>query len=46
MDESCSLWLPASRRGDAELCREFGISRKTGYRFFDRLSGMWHAGAH
>src|ERR1700736_5516042 len=30
----------------AELCREFGISRKTGYKIFDRLSGMRHAGAH
>jgi hypothetical protein len=30
----------------AELCREFDISRKTGYKIFDRVSGMWHAVAH
>src|SRR5207302_2725550 len=30
----------------AELCREFGISRKTGYKNLRSLSGMRHAGAH
>src|SRR6202011_2072913 len=30
----------------AELCREFGISRKTGYKIFDRLPAMRHGGAH
>jgi hypothetical protein len=24
----------------SELCREFGISRKTGYKIFDSLPGM------
>ncbi len=24
----------------AELCREFGISRKTGYKFFDRYKDV------
>ena len=28
--------LPPGRRGDAELCIEFGISRKTGYKIYDR----------
>jgi putative transposase len=32
--KDCSLW-PAGE-AMAELCREFGISRKTGYRIFDR----------
>jgi hypothetical protein len=25
----------------AELCREFGISRKTGYKIFDRYQEWW-----
>jgi hypothetical protein len=29
----------------AELRREFGISRKTGYKIFDRHSGMWRSAA-
>ena len=29
-----SLWLAGEPM--AELCREFGISRKTGYEIFDR----------
>jgi transposase-like protein len=24
-----------------DVCREFGISRKTGYKIFNRLSGAW-----
>ena len=32
--KDCSLWLAGE--GMAELCREFGISRKTGYKIFDR----------
>jgi hypothetical protein len=32
--KECSLWL--AREPMAELCREFGISRKTGYKIFDR----------
>jgi len=27
---------PAGRRADGGTCREFGISRKTGYKIFDR----------
>ena len=30
----CSSWLAGEEM--AELCREFGISRKTGYKIFDR----------
>ena len=30
----------------AELCREFGISRKTGYKIFDRYQECGDAGAH
>ena len=35
--KECSLWL-ARLAGEAmsELCREIGISRKTGYKIFDR----------
>ena len=29
----------------ADLCREFGISRKTGYKIFRSLSGMRHSRA-
>jgi putative transposase len=32
--KECSLWLAGEPM--AELCREFGISRKTGYKIFDR----------
>jgi putative transposase len=32
--KDCSLWLAGEAM--AELCREFGISRKTGYKIFDR----------
>jgi len=32
--KDCSLWLGGEAM--AELCREFGISRKTGYKIFDR----------
>jgi hypothetical protein len=32
--ESCSLWLAGEAM--VQLCREFGISRKTGYKIFDR----------
>jgi transposase len=32
--KECSLWLAGEAM--AELCREFGISRKTGYKIFDR----------
>jgi putative transposase len=32
--KDCSLWLAGEAM--AELRREFGISRKTGYRIFDR----------
>ena len=31
--KGCSLWLAGEAM--AELCREFGISRKTGYKIFD-----------
>jgi transposase len=34
MDERMHLWLAGEAM--AELCREFGISRKTGYKIFDR----------
>jgi predicted DNA-binding transcriptional regulator YafY len=30
----------------AELCREFGISRKTGYKIFDRYQECGIPGAH
>jgi putative transposase len=30
----CSSWLAGEPMAD--LCREFGISRKTGYKIFDR----------
>src|ERR1700685_3968337 len=32
--KDCGLWLAGEAM--AELCREFGISRKTGYKIFDR----------
>ena len=32
--KDCSLWLAGESM--TELCREFGISRKTGYKIFDR----------
>jgi len=32
--KDCSLWLAGEAM--AELCREFSISRKTGYKIFDR----------
>ena len=34
----CNLWLAGEPM--AELCREFGIARKTGYKIFDRYPGM------
>jgi len=36
MDERCSLWLAASGEAIGRTCREFAISRKTGYKIFDR----------
>jgi putative transposase len=33
--KDCNLWL-AGWRVKRWLCREFGISRKTGYKIFDR----------
>jgi predicted DNA-binding transcriptional regulator YafY len=35
--KDCSLWRRRlAGEAMAELCREFGISRKTGYKIFDR----------
>jgi hypothetical protein len=34
--KDCSLWLAGEAM--AELCREFGISRKTGYKLSGRAS--------
>jgi len=45
MDER--LQFVARRLADepmAELCREFGISRKTGYKIFDRYQQCWVKG--
>jgi len=30
----------------ARLCTEFGISRKTGYKIFRALPGVWGPGVH